>query len=285
MSEPGGESALNALVSSYMDFLLVRSPANEAPFKKRLAADPEAAEAEAAVFSFLRQAGVNPQPDEDPSLGGLDFLCHPKDAGSFHVEVTSISIATVTKHSGLKHPIVANAAQGFSMITSQLLNEAVNKAPQLKGKPGARVLAICTQHQWGDILCGTRAAENLLAGDSKIVVPIGKGAVASYVALDLKNSAFFRFDKGRISVEPARQSISAILLIAFGPDGSSVVGLLHPAPAIPFDPSLLPKVPFVKVKTWPLGANLSGEWVNLEPRPATAYHFPIKLTDAELKGT
>ena len=116
------------------------------------------------------------------------------------------------------------------MITSQLLNEAINKAPQLQGKPGARVLAICAQHQWADILCGTRAAANLMTGDTKIVVPIGDDAPEPYTAADLKNSAFFRFDKGHIAVEPARQSISAILLFALGPDGSAVVGLLHPAP-------------------------------------------------------
>jgi hypothetical protein len=176
----------------------------------------------------------------------------PKDAASFHLEVTSISIQTVTKHSGPKHPIVSNSntAQGFSMITSQLLNEAVSKAPQLKGKPVARVLAICTQHQWADILCGTHAAQNLLAGDSKIVVPIGKGAEASYVGLDLKNSAFFRFDKGHISVEPARQSISAILLIALGPRWVRRCRRSSSGAGGPVRPNLKPKAPFVKVKNW-----------------------------------
>jgi hypothetical protein len=285
MSESSGETALDALVTSYIDYLLVKSPSNELPFRKRLATDPEAAQAEASVFQFLRQAGLNPHPDEDPTLGGVDFICHPKDAASLHVEVTSISIETVTKHSGLTHPIVAGAAPSFfSTITSQLLNEAINKAPQLQGKPGARVLAICSQHSWANVLCGTRAAVDLLAGDSKIRVPIGDEAKASYMALDLKNSAFFRFDKDHIAVEPARQSISAILLIALQPSTRAVVGLLHPAPAVPFDPNLLPKVPFAKVKNWPLGAKLEGEWVNLVPRPDTSYQLPIKLSDAELKG-
>src|SRR5579863_5582720 len=60
-------------------------------FKKRLKADPQAATAEAIVFSHLRAQNLHPELFEDPTSGGPDFRCLAP--APFLVEVTSLDSA------------------------------------------------------------------------------------------------------------------------------------------------------------------------------------------------
>src|SRR5262245_13593364 len=70
---PWGDS-LSASVDAYTVWLSVNAPEHRAAFISRLSADPEAARAEAAVFSLCRLLSLDPCPAEDPGTGGADFV-------------------------------------------------------------------------------------------------------------------------------------------------------------------------------------------------------------------
>jgi hypothetical protein len=105
-------------------------------FKKRLKADPQAATAEAIVYSHLRAERLHPELFEHPASGGPDSRCHP--TAPFLVEVTSLDSAVVAKRSGLPATISGPGGGAFGLITDRLLSEAKNKAPQLGRHPPSR---------------------------------------------------------------------------------------------------------------------------------------------------
>jgi len=57
--------------------------------------------------------------------------------------------------------------------------------------------------------------------------------------------------KDKTGVEPSRQSISAILLMVISRGGASILGILHPQPAVAFDPQTLDRVNFIRLRSWP----------------------------------
>jgi hypothetical protein len=138
---------------------------------------------------------------------------------------------------------------GFAQITGSLLREAVNKATQLAGYSMARVLIIATQHQQAGLVMGAHAAEELLLGTRAFLVPIGDSDAQADVLATLRNSVFFRLSKDASTVEPARQSISAILLMTISGEDAAMIGLLHPEPTMRFDPATFEHVHFCKVRT------------------------------------
>jgi hypothetical protein len=110
-------------------------------FKKRLNADPQAATAEAIVFSLLRAEKLHPELFEDPGSGGPDFRCNLN--APFLVEVTSLDSAVVSKRSRLPATITGPGGGAFGQITDRLLSEAKNKAPAARAPPPARCSCNC----------------------------------------------------------------------------------------------------------------------------------------------
>lgn len=274
---------LVALVESYLRWLEVKAPEHRQAFKARLSEDPEAAHAEAVTFGILRTADMRPKIGEIVGKGGVDFIAEPRDRPPFAVEVTTILIETVTNASGLQHPM-SEGVGGFKQITGSLLREAVNKATQVANQQMPRVLVIATEHDGGSLLMGTHSAEELLTGTTAFQIKIGDVEATPEVIAPLKNSVFFRITKDKTGVEPARQSISAILLMTISRDGASILGIMHPQPAVPFDPQTLDRVHFIRLRSWPIAGNRFGiEWVGPPPSPTRYLHFPIELTHAELK--
>ena len=101
----------------------------------------------------------------------------------------------------------------------------------------------------------------------------------------LNNSVFFRMTKDKTSVEPARQSISALLLMGISRDSASIVGVLHPAPAVAFDHRTLDRIHFIRLRSWPIADGRFGiEWVGPPPSATTYPHIPVEFTDVDLKS-
>jgi hypothetical protein len=278
-------NTLDEITQAYALFLEVRHPRNWKLFKDRLGADPDAAKAEAAVFSWLRSARLAPEINESPSKGGIDFLCLPDEKDSFLLEVTSLRKDAVIAKSGWPNDLTEGAA-AFSMVTPQISRSIQNKVPQLARGPAgiARVLAVCLAHPGASALLGTMAAEWVVTSTPVIMSALAKDgtpANAARLVTNLKQSAFFCIKDGAIA--PVREKISAVLLIALWERQLDIVGMLHPAPAVPFEYRLLGEIPFLRVD-WPIiGPEINTEWVIGHPRPLIHYHNQVTLTDNEFK--
>jgi hypothetical protein len=279
--------SLSDAVREYALWLEVMAPDHASAFKARLDADPEAAQAEAAVFTLLRAQRLDPFPVEDLGTGGADFLCRKSDAREgITVEVTAIKGNAVAARSGLP-TTVGEDPRWFSQITEMLMSRAKRKAPQLGQQTGARVLAICLRHDYADLLMGALAAKWLMCGKPRISVPRDTSEDSEPKEVtSLRESAFMRPDQAG-NVEACRRSISAILLIELSDDSQKVIGLLHPDPAIPLVYELLFPIPFLAVTNWPLtrGDNIRLEWrlPEKDPDPHLFFYELPLLTDYELK--
>ncbi len=280
---------LNTLVQSYVEWLEIKAPDHRAMFLRRLKDDPEAAHAEAVTFRLLRTTGFSPSPGEIIGTGGVDFQCRPERRNPIAVEVTALRTSTVEKVSGLPHAPEDMRPRAFKQITTSLLREAINKAGQMADYPMPRLLVLATEHGSATLLMNAYSAEELLTGSTMISVPIwnaegGNAEGDTEIVTQLKNSVFFRGAQDG-SVESARRSISAILLMNIMRDSCSVIGLLHPDPVHPFDPDAMDQIHFARLRNWPVvrGDRLSIEWIGPKPEPSKHFHFPIKITDAELR--
>jgi|GEM_PF-855238 hypothetical protein len=275
-------SSVAEIVNAYSLFLEVCHPDHHKQFEARLQRNPDAARSEAVVFSWLRAQGYWPQVAESLGKGGMDFLCLPKSDDPFLIEVTSLNKEAVERRSGLPDEL-DEVARSFSMITPNLWSKSLHKAPQLSGYDFPRVLAICLTHVGASVLLGTLAAEWLMTSEPRIALPIAKEEPSSTRnETDLKTAAFFEIHDG--AIVPLRQSISAILLISIWDNQLDIIGMIHPAAAVPLDYRIFREVPFLKVK-WPIiDYTITTEWVIGRPNPCHFHHHKVKMIETELRG-
>lgn len=258
--------SLDEIVDSYWVFLARNHyEAHLERFKQRLKSDQKAAEAEAVVFCLLWSAKVRPDIFEDPGTGGPDFCCSPHSEDKFLVEVTSLESMAVSLKSKLPQKLTGAGSGAYRLITDKLRAVAGSKTKQVANYALPRVLAITCAYDFAGLLMDRGAARVLMTSASTYSVPIGERSLPPSVTTDLRDAAFCRLDKSNASnwaVIPCRQSISAILLIQIYPSYTRTVGLLHPEPAIPFNPHLLPQVPYVRFKQWPfVEGSVATEWI------------------------
>ena len=272
------------VIDSYKEFLEIKYPTHFNKYSKLLNDNPEAGKAEAIMFSLLRNTVDQVFLGEDVSIGGVDFLCI-SDQIQFVVEVTCLEAESVATQAGWPNEVAEDGTAGwYRMITHKLRSKTSSKTPQLSGYNMPRLLAITSEHVAANVLLGARGAEALLTGETKIEVPIGKPIDKVRLATNLKDSIFFKFNNKKGIIEPCRQSISAILLVTILSDKSSIIGLLHPSPSYHFQVALLPSVPFIRLKEWPLKDNcLETEWIIDNPRPWDFLHQKIIIKDEELR--
>jgi len=269
------------IVDSYKIFLEVKHADHYSKYVKRERGDPESARAEAVLFALFRRLTDSITVHEDPSTGGPDFLCQ-KERRNFLLEVASLKAENVERISGLKNTPSKRVRGSFSLITHVLRNTASKKAPQLSGSPMPRVLAVTTEHIDGSVLLGPDAAKTLLTSDTQITFPIDSPETPARIVTHLDDSVFFRFKKDG-SVEPCRQSISAILLIHILKESCEIVGILHPEPSVSFDIDLLPEIPFLRISNWPFrGTAIGLEWVIFAPKPPRLHYSRVKFQRGEL---
>jgi hypothetical protein len=281
--EPG--DTLENVTKAYSVYLEVCAPDQHTAFLSRLVSDPEAAKAEAAIFSWLRARRLAPRINEKIGQGGIDYLCSASNGIPFLIEVTSLSKAAVVNKSGLPDSL-DEVARCFCMITPQLAGKGQSKAQQLATGPIGipSVLTICLAHPGASALLSTLAAEWLMLSDPTIQVLLrqeGKELGPARLATDLKRSVFFGPRDGVIV--PMRESISAILLVALWDRQLDVLGLLHPKPTVPLDYRAFTGVPFLRVE-WPITSPANMEWVIGDPSPLTDHHVAVALSGDELKG-
>ena len=274
------------IIQSYKDFLSVKYPTHYTLFCNRFTKKPESARAEAVTFSLLRSQFGNVTIAEDVASGGADFLVVTVN-NKFIVETTCLEGEAVADQSGWPNGIPEDGSSGsFGMITHMLRTKASAKARQLSGYEMPRALVITCEHVAADALLGPLGAEMFLTSDTMIAVPIAtRESIDEEVCLttDLHDSVFFKFNNGVI--KPCRQSISVIFLISIFADKSMIVGILHPDPQHIFPINLMPSVPFLRMRKWPLeNQSIETEWVIHNPKPAQLYHQEVIFKDEELKS-
>jgi len=265
------------VVESYWVFLAKNHyPAHLGRFRQRLASAPKAAEAEAVVFSFLWSERVRPDIFEDLSKGDPDFCCEPSGKTKFLVEVASLESGAVARRSELPERITGTGGGAFSLITPLLQGKATAKAAQLAKYSLPSVLAITASHDCAGLLMDRLAAEFFLISDPVLKVRLGDISDRGSQVTDLRRSVFFKPGKSGREIIPCRQSISAILLVAISGIQADVVGILHPEPSVAFAPALLPQVPYLRVKNWPISdGRIEVEWSTSDPDQATFWHTRI----------
>ena len=238
------------LVDEFKHFLDVNHPEHSNAFSQR---PPEAARAEAVVFSFFKQNGYDIRIEETPYVGGVDFRVLTENS-EFVVEVTSISQNTVTERSGV--PTKLTSGQGYHSdryaVANRIRQEAFDQASQMSGYDCPAILVITSEHpEYADILKDKVTEFNprmFMTGAPEIEMEYNTETHASRIvgnATRLKESLFFRFNrKGRI--EFCREQMSAVLLFYIHEKYEAlIVGLLHPKPIYQFSHEILPSVRFV----------------------------------------
>jgi len=233
---------------------------------------------------MLQGFGVRPEVNEVPGTGGADFLCsatggspilalrEPKS--HFVVEATSLDSDAVTTRSHLPNELKEGGG-AYDLVTAAVFAKAKKKAIQLMDYPMPRILAVVSSHAQSGALFNTYAAQEILISRIHWRQKIGSNETDPNEYTDLSMSAFMKPGPGG-SILPARQSISAILLIAVHGTESVVHGVLHPEPAYPLNERFLPDIPFLRIAEWPIAdGRISTEWVIAHPEGRKVHHFKV----------
>lgn len=146
---------IDGMLNSHSEYLRHGHPENAKRLDETQASDREAAVAEAVVFGILQGLNVDPQINDDPERGGMDFICCASRGplakrmlqDCFVVEATSLSPDAVTDRSKIPNEVPEAISGGaFGLLTMNIVNKAKVKAIQLGGYPMPRVLAIASSH-------------------------------------------------------------------------------------------------------------------------------------------
>ena len=246
-------TAMRELADEHRQWLSPFDSQYLANWEKMLKVDNEAAMTEAVFRQILQHHGVTVEPNESLAgvCGGQDFRC-TKNGKHFYVEVTCITIAAAEKRSGM---IAGGAAEPtpFNVMgmTEAVFRECQDKAPQCGDLDGPALMAVGTFHSMAAMVCFKKTLVNcVLTGKTMISWFIdpetGHQVGDPRQTTALHAAAFLQPDKTQ-EIGFARNSISGVLLHGVGIDSIQTFGVLHPNPARPFDPSLLPNVEFGSV--------------------------------------
>jgi hypothetical protein len=234
--------SMNSVIRLYEAALLLRGNRSHTNFLNRLARNPESARAEATVFRVMKEMVQHIDVNEDPIVGGPDFLCQAEH-GSFLLEVSSLSVVAVEKESGILNDFVERSGS-FKPISAHIYSKAISKVKQLSGYKLPSVLAITTEHLYGLILLESRAAQQLLMGTPIMSFPINEPDKPVTLTTDFKDSVFYGIDP-QGNIEHLRPDISAVLLFQIRPNTVRVVGIMNPMATIAYEPKMTPQIPFV----------------------------------------
>ena len=234
------------LLDEYKGFLETYHSERCKSFDKLCCTEPEAARAEAVVFSFFKWNGYDIQVEETGNEGGVDFRAQ-KENTEFVIEVTSILRETFAEHSGVpENPWASGRGVhvGDYDIAHLIRSEASGKADQMSGYDCPRILVIACEHV--EYQTYLKKSEDVGFGaDMFLTSPQVLGLPNLDDVTYLDDSLFIRFQNG--SIVFCRESISAVLLFYISKFHAETTGLLHPKPVCDFSIRLLPSVPFVEV--------------------------------------
>ena len=220
-------------------------------------AQVEGAVAEATTWDFLSNR-IEEVEAGDASKGGPDFRC--RAAGTeFFVEVTNIARSVVTKHTKL--PELPSGPRRYRDLTAVIKREVCAKAGQ-GGKLEAPYLVMVTTLHAGAAVCFSRThVEHVLHSTTALSGNFDdeKGEIVGPFRREtsMKMSAFTK----QYSTDSMRRNISAVLVSNLGTYPKvEVLGVLHPDPVRPLDPTVLPDIPFCQFQVWPPDPSIIVEW-------------------------
>lgn len=261
------------LIEPHRGFLRANFPKALKKFDDLRKTQPEAATAEAAVFSMLYAANLNPEPLDKANVGGLDFICKPADREPFAVEVTAILAEKVAEHTRIPLKLENDKGGAFEMLTPQQQLKVVDKVTQI-AKHKCRmpvVVVVCTLHERAQGPFRRLAADWLLTSVPSIVTPPNLTEPV-FQKTDLRYSVFLEND-GRLSAKC--KSVSAVLLMTITESLSTVIGILHHEADFPLDVMNFPSVPFRRI-VWPVTARrINTEWATEATQIAYLWHYPV----------
>jgi len=233
-------------------------------WEKLLNSDDEAAFAEAGVRRLLQGYAISVEPNEDLTGAGPrpDFHCNADD-DKFYVEVTNISIASATAKTGIPAEASREAVPSRP-LNPAVFSKCVAKAAQCANVDAPALVAITTFHGFGAMYSFKKMfVSELLTGETKIACTIdkrtGNRVGNPCQTTELRSAAFLRPGDNQ-EVGYARSPISGLLLCALGLEPPRVLAVLHPNPARPFNPGLLPQVEFGQIAVDHASGGLDVQW-------------------------
>lgn len=235
-----------------------------ANWERVLIGNIEAACCEAAVRRLLTSFGISVEPNEQlrPDGGGPDFQCDA-NGSKFYTEVTCVLCSTATARTGMPEEPHCGSFNPFGM-TEAIFSECVEKASQCRDMDAPTLVAIGTFHGFAAMSCFQKViVSSVLTGKTKIGwkidITTGQQAGQTYQLTELEKAAFLKPDSFQ-EVGFARSSISGLLLCGLGI--SRCLGVLHPNPARPFDPSMIANIEFGRVELDRSSRQLRVQWPN-----------------------
>jgi len=257
-------SNVEQVFDSYCEYLAYRFGNTSQQLKSivdRHEASPEPPRAEAVIFTWLSNTRMNPDVNEDPSTGGIDFLCRPSDGHEFFAEVHCVGTEALAADTGLPTKLEHLGGGAFGMPTELLQSRIKKKMEQLANAEFPRVLIITSEHPMAHLVFGPESAKHLFLSTPRVMIPFDPTKPEKEI-VDLKNSAFFKPDLlNPGGVRPARQAASAVILVSIAPAEIRPIGLLHPEPAKPLRLDVWYETPFMQLQNWPItNGRLGIEW-------------------------
>jgi hypothetical protein len=268
-----GDQYFDELAEEHRTWLSAFDSRYLANWERMLKANDESALAEAGVRRLLQGYGTRVEPNEDLTGGDKgaeprpDFHCQ-SNGSSFDVEVTHISIEKATEATGITEDPPTFVC--CSPLTGSVFWACIRKARQCARSRHPTLLAVATFHSRVFTPCSQKHdAEMLLTGETVLTFGIGQNAGEACETTYFRSAAFVQRDTSH-KVGFARSSISALILCGLRPLwrdrdgvwGPLVTGILHPNPARPFDPAVLPRIEFGKVSIDRASRQLHVTWPN-----------------------
>jgi hypothetical protein len=259
------KTAMHELSDEHRQWLSSFDPRYLKNWEKMLEADDEAALTEAAVRRMLQRHSVAVEPNEGLSgdCGGPDYRCTANGI-RFYVEVTCITRAVAEKRSGIVDGTSGAAPFNVMGMNEAVFSEIQGKASQCGDLDGPALVAVGSFHSTAAMVCFNKAlVSRVLTGETKMAWGIdsstGQQVGDTHDVTQLRAAGFLRPGKTQ-GVSFARHSVSGVLLCAVGLEDKQPLGVLHPNPVRPFDPTLLPDIAFGSVRIDPASEQLHVTW-------------------------
>ena len=234
----------------------------------------ESAVAEAVVWDYISNRSDSVWLEEIPGVGGVDFGFSVA-SNQFLVEVTNISSEAATD--ATKMPDRELFKGNYCLLTKNIRQKVRNKLGQARKRSDHPLLvAVTTLHENASSTCVDRRAVEFALGSPPRITwkwnpQTGESEGDAYQSTDLSQSVFLSptpilGPDGDPIAQAKYQPISGFLFGGFGlnPKNVSVFGALNPEATNPFDPKLLPDIPFCSFKEWPVTASIDFTWTITE---------------------
>lgn len=234
----------------------------------------EGAVAEAVIWDYISSRSDSVWLEETPGEGGVDFGFSVA-SNQFLVEVTNISNEAAAD--ATKMPDQELYAGNYCLMTKNVRQKVRKKFTQAcKQTDHPLLVAVTTLHWNASQACIDRRAVEFALGSPPMITSkwnpqTGESIGDVYQSTDLSQSVFLSptpilGSDGELIAQAKYQPISGFLLCGLGlnPENVSVFGALNPEANNPFDPMLLPDIPFCSFKEWPVATSIDFSWTITE---------------------